>query len=366
MKVGFVVNPIAGMGGAVGLKGTDGADILREAVARSAQKVSPYRAEAALRTIKSRGLEMEFVTCGGEMGMAELQSTGFEGRVVHVPGDPSSRVDTLNAAKAFLAEKVDLILFAGGDGTARDLLEIVDRAIPMVGIPGGVKMHSAVFALTPEAAAESIESFVQSGTTRQAEVMDVDEESFREGVLRAKLFGYARVPDNTTYMQSSKMTYHSGSVEDESEELGQYVAESFEQGIMYIVGPGSTTESIARHLGLRKTLLGVDVYLDGKVLAEDASEKTILELLERRGDARIVVSPIGSQGFILGRGNQQISPRVIRKVGACNIVVVSTPTKLRDTPMLRVDTGDRALDDSLKGRKKVLTGYKRKKLVAVE
>ncbi|OGS43786.1 MAG: hypothetical protein A3K76_04490 [Euryarchaeota archaeon RBG_13_57_23] len=354
------------MGGAVGLKGTDGADILREAVARGAQRVSPHRAEAALRAIKDRGLEIEFATCGGEMGMAELESAGLRGRVVHIPGSPSSRTDTVRAGKAFLAENVDLILFAGGDGTARDLLDAVGSAIPLVGIPSGVKMHSAVFALTPEAAADSVEAFGKSGTTREAEVMDVDEESFREGVLQAKLFGYARVPDDTTHMQSSKMTYHSGSADDESEELGQYVAESLEKGVVYIIGPGSTTESIAGHLGLRKTLLGVDVYLDGKTLAEDASEKTILELLAQHRDARIVVSPIGAQGFIFGRGNQQISPRVIRKVGVGNIMVVSTPTKLRNTPILRVDTGDLTLDEALGGRRKVLTGYKRKKLATIE
>ena len=366
MKVGFVVNPIGGMGGSVGLKGTDGADILREAVARSAQKVSPYRAEAAIRAIHDRGTEIEFLTCADEMGMSELRSVGVEGRIVHVPRNPSTRRDTIEAARTFLAERVELILFAGGDGTARDVLEVVDGAIPLVGIPSGVKMHSAVFAHTPEAAADSIASYAQSRATRQAEVMDVDEVSFREGVLRTRLFGYAKVPDDTAHMQSGKMTYHSGSAEDEAEELGQFIAGSLEGGVLYIIGPGSTTESIARHLGLPKTLLGVDLYLDGKVLAKDASEAIILESLELHGNARIVISPIGAQGFILGRGNQQISSRVIRKVGTDNITIISTPTKLRDTPILRVDTGNHALDDSLKGRKKVLTGYKRKKLVTVE
>lgn len=367
MKVGFVVNPIAGMGGSVGLKGTDGEDILREAVSRNARKVSPFRAESAVKTLRDTGIEIEFLTCAGEMGMSELRSAGEQGRVVYEPRDPSSRLDTLAAAKAFLVERVDIILFAGGDGTARDILEVVDGEVPIVGIPSGVKMHSAVFAHTPEAAADSVASYARSGgLTRQAEVMDVDEESFRKGVLRARLYGYAKVPDDSSHMQSSKMTYHSGSADDESEELGQFVAESVEKGVLYIIGPGSTTEAIARHMGLPKTLLGVDLFIDGKVLEEDATEDSILEHLEEHPDARIVVSPIGAQGFILGRGNQQISPQVIRKVGASNIVVISTPTKLRATPVLRVDTGDRDLDRDLKGRRKVLTGYKRKKLVTVE
>ena len=366
MKVGFLVNPIAGMGGTVGLKGTDGSEILEEAIARGAQRTSPRRAVATLKLIGQRRLDLEFVTCGGDMGESELKEAGINGQIVHSPGEPSTRDDTVVAAKAFLAEGVDIVLFAGGDGTARDLLESVDGKVPLVGVPAGVKMHSAVFANTPEAAADSIQSFLASGTTKEAEVMDVDEDSFRQGILRAKLFGYARVPDDPAHMQSSKMTYQSGSAQDEADELGQYVAESMENGVMYIFGPGSTTAAVARHLGLEKTLLGVDALLDGCVLAKDAAEVTILELLREHPDARIVVSPIGAQGFVLGRGNQQLSPRVVRKVGAHNVMVISTPTKLKETQVLKVDTGDGALDDELRGKKRVLTGYKRKKLVTVE
>jgi predicted polyphosphate/ATP-dependent NAD kinase len=267
---------------------------------------------------------------------------------------------------AFVREKADIVLFAGGDGTARDLLGVVDATIPIVGIPTGVKMHSAVFANTPEAAADSIQVFAASRATREAEVMDVDEDGVRSGILRAKLFGYALVPDDPVHMQSSKMTYHSGSARDEAEELGQYVSESLEKGVMYILGPGSTTEAVARELELEKTLLGIDVYLDGRVLAKDASEAKILQLLSGHPDARIVVSPIGAQGFVLGRGNQQLSPEVVRRVGTHNITIIATPTKLRETPVLRVDTGDSALDDAIRGKNKVLTGYKRKKLVTIE
>ncbi len=354
------------MGGAVGLKGTDGEDILREAVARGAQKVSPLRAETALRAIAGRGTHLEFVTCSGDMGEDELESAGLEGRIVCKSENPSTRDDSIRAARAFMAEKVDLILFAGGDGTARDILEVIGREVPMVGIPTGVKMHSAVFAMTPEDAADSVEAFSRSGKTREAEVMDVDEESFREGVLRTRLFGYAEVPDDVEHIQSSKMTYHSGSAEEERDEIGQYVSECVEKGVMYIVGPGSTTESVAKHMGLRKTLLGVDVYMEGEVLAEDASESRILELLEEHKEARILVSPIGAQGFIFGRGNQQLSPRVIRKVGVQNVMVISAPTKLKNTPILRVDTGDPALDGQLRGRKKAITGHKRRRLVRIE
>jgi len=366
VKVGFVVNPIAGMGGAVGLKGTDGDKILREALARGAERVSSQRAEIALRAIKDRGLKVEFVTCSGDMGHKALESVGLKGEVVCRTATPSTSEDTVKAAKAFLTEKVDLILFAGGDGTARDLLGVVGQQIPLIGIPSGVKKHSAVFAMTPDDVAGSMMSFCRAGKTREAEVMDVDEDRFRGGVLQAKLFGYAAVPDDADHVQSSKMTYHSGSAQDEREELGQYVSESIEEGIMYIMGPGSTTESVAKSMGLKKTLLGVDIYKDCDILAEDVSESKILELLGLHRYARIIVSPIGAQGFILGRGNQQLSPRVLRKVGLQNLVVISTPTKLRSTPVLRVDTGDPELDESIRGRIKVLTGYKRKKLARVQ
>jgi predicted polyphosphate/ATP-dependent NAD kinase len=366
VKVGLIVNPISGMGGTVGLKGTDGKDVLLEAMARGAVKIAPGRTETTLRAIRRMGLGLEFVTCAGEMGLDELSAAGLVGRTVYSPTVPSSRADSIRAAKTFLGEKVDLILFSGGDGTARDLLEAVGGAVPLVGIPSGVKMHSAVFANTPEEAADLVQSFARSRTSRKAEVMDIDEEKFRQGTLQAKLFGYASVPDDIEHMQAGKTVYHSGSADVESEEIGQYVAESLEKGVLYILGPGSTTESIAGHLKLKKTLLGVDALLNGSFVKRDASEADLLDILERCADARIIVSPIGAQGFFFGRGNQQISARVIRKVGPANTLVVATPSKLKGTPVLRVDTGDAELDEGLRGRRRVVTGYRRRKLVSVK
>jgi predicted polyphosphate/ATP-dependent NAD kinase len=257
------------------------------------------------------------------------------------------------------------VLFAGGDGTARDVLEVVGTGIPIVGIPAGVKMHSAVFATTPDSLGDLVESFARTGLTKDAEVMDVDEESFRKGVLRAMLYGYARVPDDAVNLQSGKAVYHSGSADEEASEIGQYMAETMAPGTAYVLGPGSTTAAITKHLGLEKTLMGVDVVRDRRVALKDAAESQLLDLLGRGARTIVVVTPIGSQGFIFGRGNQQISSKVLRMAGPAKVCVIATPTKLRHTPVLRVDTGDSDLDASFRGRIKVVTGYKRRKLVRI-
>jgi len=366
VRIGFVVNPIAGMGGTVGLKGTDGADVQKEAVARGAKKLSPMKAGEALESIKSGGTVPEILTCSGEMGELELDSRGMRYRVVYRSAANTTGADTKEAARRFVAEKVDLILFAGGDGTARDLLEVVDGRIPILGIPSGVKMHSAVFALRPENVGGIVEAFASDGATKDADVLDVDEEAFREGVLRVRLFGIAKVPDEHAHMQSSKMVYHSGTADEEARELGQYVAETMETGVSYILGPGSTTEAIAQSLSQPKTVLGVDVFRDGKAIILDADEAALLRLLSETDKVSIVVTPIGAQGFIFGRGNQQISSKVIANVGADNVTVIATPSKLAGTPVLRVDTGDKSLDDALRGSRRVVTGYKRRKLARVE
>lgn len=360
-----MVNPIAGMGGSVGLKGTDGAETLKEALKRGAKPVAPSRAVQALLSLKSRKLTLSFITCSGEMGYDELEKAGMIADVVWSPQGRTSALDTEHAVREFLTHEPDLIIFAGGDGTARDVLEIVGRAVPMVGIPAGVKMHSAVFAVTPESLGELVESFATTGRTRDAEVMDVDEESFRRGVLEAKLHGYARVPDDSANLQSSKAVYHSGSADDEAAEIGQYVADEMVPGAVYILGPGSTVAAITRHLGLEKTLLGVDVVKDGRVILKDATEAQLLELLEDCDHAFVVVTPIGSQGFVFGRGNQQISAEVLRKVGLGQVLVVATLTKLKNTPFLRVDTSSKELDASFRGAIRVVIGFRRRRLMHI-
>jgi predicted polyphosphate/ATP-dependent NAD kinase len=365
IRIGFLINPIAGMGGPVGLKGTDGADVLAAAIRRGASRHSIERARTAVKALSRKGLDLETLTVSGEMGGRVASEERLRHEVVHRTAQETTAIDTIEATKALMASGIDLLLFCGGDGTARDVVGVVDKRVPVVGIPAGVKMHSSVFAHTPEEAADLVESFVLSRATKEAEVMDVDEEAFRKGEVSARLYAVALVPDDARYVQAAKGVYASTETAGEAAEIAAFVSETMEPGILYLIGPGSTTAAIANEMGEEKTGLGVDAFMDGRMLARDLGEDDILDLIEKHPDARIVVTPIGSQGFIFGRGNQQLSPRVLRIVGKENIVIVATPTKLRGTPALRVDTGDREMDSALRGRLKVVTGYRRKTLLEV-
>ena len=365
--VGFIVNPIAGMGGAVGLKGTDGRAILEKAIVLGAKPIAPARAESFLSEFKLAKRRIKLIVGAGRMGEDEARNCGFTFTVLGDRKKETTAEDTIEAAKKITDAGVDLLVFCGGDGTARDVLDAVDTKLPVLGVPTGVKMHSAVFAVDPKAAARiSTEFLWEELPLREAEVMDVDEEAFREGRLSARLYGYVLTPYEPSLIQGAKMA----SPMTESEVRNQaaiaiYIIENMEPNVTYIIGPGTTTRTIADLLDEEKTLLGVDLFCNKKLVARDVNEKQILE--EIRGKiAKIIVTPIGGQGFIFGRGNQQISPAVIRRVRRNNIVVVATKNKLRTLKSLRVDTGDPKLDDALRGYIKVITDYREEHMMRVE
>ena len=358
-KIGFIVNPVAGMGGAVGLKGTDGEETLKKAIALGAKPIAPIRAEIFLSHLKEMNCEFCLFAAAGKMGELEAKETGFNCISVGQFKEKTSPSDTKASAELMINEGVDLLVFCGGDGTARDLMDVVGFKLPVLGVPTGVKMHSAVFAVNPEAAARIAARFLSEGLPlREAEVMDVDEEAFRQGRLSAKLYGYMLVPYEAEYVQSVKMP--SSQSEDELRNQAAiavyFIEKILQPDIIYILGPGTTTRTIADLLDQKKTLLGVDLLLNNKILARDVNEKEILRHIKDR-KARIVVTPIGGQGFIFGRGNQQISPEVIRKVGKENIIVIATKNKLRKIRSLRVDTGDVELDRELRGNIEVIIDY---------
>ena len=313
----------------------------------------------------TKALDIKFLTCAGAMGEDLLSERGLSFEIVHTPPPISSALDTKKAASAFLEDDAQLVLFCGGDGTARDVVEAVDRRAVVVGIPAGVKMHSSVFALRPEDAADLVESFARSGRTREGEVLDVDESDYRAGHARPRVFALALVPDDSAHLQASKSAYDDSTAMAEAEEIGAHVADVMEAGVLYLIGPGSTTEAIARAIGQEKTPLGVDAYLDGRLVGLDLTERDIAALLEDHDRSSIIVTPIGAQGFVFGRGNQQLSPAIIRSVGREDVTIVATPTKLRNTPSLHVDTGDAELDQELRGHMKVLVGAGRRKLMTV-
>jgi predicted polyphosphate/ATP-dependent NAD kinase len=367
--MGLIVNPVAGLGGRVGLKGSDGAEIQRRARALGAEPQAQARAVEALRRLQ-RVAGLRVLAYPGEMGEDAARAAGLEPEVLGsiVTGE-TAPADTRRAAREMQARNVDLLLFAGGDGTARDVYEAVGLEQPALGIPAGVKIHSAVYATSPAHAGELAALYLEGRVAglREAEVMDIDEEAFRQGSLSARLYGYLRVPHRANLMQSQKVPT---SGEDESmAEIAADLADKMEPGALYILAPGTTTQALAVELGVEKTLLGVDVIRAARepgspaeLVAADANEGELLRLLDDQGPGkgvRIVVTPIGGQGYVFGRGNQQISPRVIERVGKENIVVVSTPAKLHalGTQPLLVDTGDEAVDEMLSGYVMVVTGY---------
>lgn len=343
--IGLIVNPVAGLGGAVGLKGTDG--VVQKALDLGAVPRAEMR---AMRTL--RHLSCQISTCGGSMGTHAAEKVGASFRVLYEPSHPSTFQDTRQAARA-LAEEVDLLLFCGGDGTARDIISAVD--IPVLGIPAGVKMYSACFALTPEGAAETALQYLDNGLkTYPCEVLDIDEDLYRKGKLSVKLFGYANVPQHRN-IQVSKLVCDG---EHQKRDIAAFMGELINEDTTYILGAGTTTKAIGDHLGVDKTLLGVDILQGGRLFKKDCSEHEILNVLSSTRRVKLIVSVIGGQGFIFGRGNQQLSPEVIRTVGLDNIIVVATPDKLTSTPILHVDTGDEELDRALQGDHLIVCGYR--------
>lgn len=366
--MGFIVNPVAGMGGAVGLKGTDGKTILAKAIALGAKPVAAQRAETFLTELFTAKTHLKLVVGAGDMGQNEAEKLGFKCKVLGKAKKETNPQDTRNAAKAIVEVGVDLLVYCGGDGTTRDILKVVDMKLPVLGVPTGVKMHSALFAISPQAAARVAIRYLWANLPlREAEVMDVDEQAFRQGQLSAELYGYMLSPYEPHLIQGNKMA----SPITESELQNQaaiaiYIIEEMQPGELYIVGPGTTTRTIADLLDQRKTLLGVDLFRDKKIIANDVNEKQIQQAIEGKA-AKIVVTPIGGQGFIFGRGNQQISAKVIRKVGLENIVVVATKGKLDSLQSLRVDTGDPELDSLIRAhRMMVIADYKVSRQINVE
>jgi predicted polyphosphate/ATP-dependent NAD kinase len=342
------------------LKGTDGKAILDKAISLGAKPIAAARAEAFLTELSPIKDSICLFVGAGDMGEREAEKCRLIYRVIGEKKQETSSEDTKVIAQGMVDAKVDLLVFCGGDGTTRDILKAVDMKLPVLGVPTGVKMHSAIFAVNPQAAARVVYRFLNGDLPlHEAEVMDVDEQAFREGRLSAELYGYMLSPYEPQLIQANKMA--SPMTEDEVRNqaaIAVYIIESMQPQTLYIVGPGTTTRTISDLLDQKKTLLGVDLFQNKKIIAKDVNEKQILQTLNGK-QVKIIVTPIGGQGFVFGRGNQQISAKVIRQVGLDNIVVAATASKLRSLKSLKVDTGDAELDAQFRARKlKVLTDYK--------
>lgn len=363
-KLGLLINPVAGMGGSVGLKGTD--HMVEEAIRRGAKPRANDRVRQALKELLEIKNELEIVTCPGDMGEDTAKSMGFRTTVLHTGGRrslkdlfDSSRTDTIVLSKAMEEAGVDLLLFAGGDGTARDIYEGVGTELPALGIPAGVKIHSPVYAKNPQSAGDLAKLWLTGKVTKTAEqeVLDIDEELYRQEIINTRLYGYLSVPLEHVFTQNRKApTPLSETASIES--IAHEIVEHMEEDTYYLIGAGTTTRGVMQMLGLKNTLIGVDLIQNKELVANDIYGDKILDFIKGK-KTKLIVTVTGGQGFLFGRGNQQITPEVIREIGKENIIILATKAKIAEfhhQPFL-VDTPDEELNKELCGYYRVITAY---------
>ena len=363
--IGLIVNPVAGMGGSVGLKGTDG-DMYKKARELGAEPVTPKRTNDLLTHIERKDA-ITLLVAPGKMGERYVAGFDVPFTVIGEIGEETSAEDTKRTAEEMVGRGIELLIFVGGDGTARDIYDAIGSRIPVVGVPAGVKVFSSAFALSARAAAEMVDAFVEGTDVTEEEVLDIDEEAFREDRLASRLYGYLLVPEVRRFLQPGKAASSVTKSSAESKrEIAAYIVEEMDPETLYLLGPGTTLRAIADELGLPKTLLGVDAVRAGEQVGGDVNESDILSLFERYERRKIIVTPIGGNGFIFGRGSKQFTPAVIRQVGRENVIVVGTRHKLSGLDCLRVDTGDLELNETLSGYMEVTVGYREGMIVKVK
>jgi predicted polyphosphate/ATP-dependent NAD kinase len=371
LKMGFIVNPIAGLGGKVGLKGTD--NVLAQALAMGAKPVSPVKAVEFLRRLKKLEIasRIEALTCPSIMGEKEAKSAHFKAKILPMMvGHKTSAKDTKTAAKQMIKKSIDLIVFVGGDGTAKDILDALTDAstVPVLGVPSGVKMYSGIFAASVLDAVDVIQAFAEGqAQITDMEIIDADEEAIRGDCFSTKLYGFLKGPFVPMHILGDKhITPETLDEHDNQMATAKFILEEMHPDATYILGPGTTVKCLADLLGIEKTLLGVDIYRNKKTI-KDVNEQKILSAINDWKNAWIIVSPIGHQGMLLGRGNQQLSPEIIRRIGKNHLIVVATKGKIQgfEGGVLHVDSGDPEVDEMLRGYIKVATDYREWRLMQI-
>ena len=360
MKIGLIINPIAGMGGRVGLKGTDGKDILEQARALGSEPEAEIKAQRALEQLVPVQDDLHFFVARGPMGSDTVDKLDYAYTVVYEPANHDTEpMDTLNLAKELAKQEVDLILFVGGDGTARDVSASIGTSIPAIGIPAGVKIHSPVYGRSPENAGKLALEYVRNPKMplQDDEVMDIEEEAFRHDEIVIKLYGYLKVPQDSTYLQPLKSpSPQSDAAAMESAAL--YIIDQMEEDIFYVIGSGTTTAKIMSELGLEHTILGVDIIKNKQLLVKDSNEQDIINTIKGQ-DAHLIITPMGGQGYLLGRGNQQLSANVLRLLKREDVTIIATPSKMATFARspLYIYTLDDEIDRAFSGYYRVVTGY---------
>ncbi|QGX38547.1 ATP-NAD kinase family protein [Permianibacter aggregans] len=368
LNLGLVINPWAGIGGAVALKGSDGAEIRAEALRRGAEPKANARVRATLELLKPYTEQLHFFTAGGQMGEVLLHSLGFRHTVIYqTETDETQASDTQAAVSALMQHRLGLILFAGGDGTARDVYTVCGEEQPVLGIPAGVKIHSAVYAVSPKAAGEILVELCTGKALElaSAAVKDLDEDQYRAGNVKARMFGYMKVPASPL-MQQSKESARAAEPQ-QVQDIVEYLQENLEDDTLYLIGSGSTCMALKTELGIDASLLGVDAWHNGQQLLKDATAEQLLTLARQHASVKLIITVIGGQGHVFGRGNQQLSPALLRHIGRDHLIVIASPGKLQSLqgrPLL-LDTGDAELDQELAGPIRVITGYESEALYAL-
>lgn len=362
-RLGLIINPYAGIGGSLALKGSDGIEIREKALSMGAEKKANLKASIALEHLLPQLENIEIVTVAGEMGGDLAAALGFQCQIVYSPENSQTEAeDSEIAAQRMLDHDLDLLLFAGGDGTARNICNIVGNKIPVLGIPAGCKIHSGVYAITPKSAGRVVQMLVNGEivSLNEAEVKDIDEVLFRQGKVQARYYGEMSVPTELRYVQSVKM----GGRESDELVLADIAAHVIEEidahpDHVFIMGSGSTVEAIMQELDVQNTLLGIDLVKGRQLLASDAIETNLYDIALSY-PCKLVLTLIGGQGHIVGRGNQQLSERVIDAIGRENIMLVASKSKLQSLegrPLI-VDSGNPSFDSKMSGLIPVITGYK--------
>ncbi len=367
-RLGLIINPFAGIGGRVGLKGSDGKAVREKALELGALKLAESKAKNCLTQLMAKKDEITIYTVSGEMGENLCSDIGFKHLISYKAQKASTEIDTKESFLKLQKEDLDLILFVGGDGTARNIFQSYQGEQAVLGVPAGVKIHSGVFAISAEAAGLLVLQLINGKMLSliSADVVDIDETAFRQGQLKARKYGDLQIPSSLDYVQAVKH----GNQEVESlvvDDIAAEIIESMQDDTYYVIGSGTTCAGIMQQLNLDNTLLGSDIVFREELLESDVTEKDLLRLLKEKQKVKFIITIIGGQGHILGRGNHQLSPSVIKKAQWKNFIIIATKSKIEqlDQRPLRVDTGNLELDHQLYGLTKVIVGYRDYVLYAV-
>ena len=376
VRLGLLVNPDAGLGGRLGLKGSDGqAEIARS---RGAQDRSGPRMRAMLDhliTISKENLDgIQWYVSKGRMGTDWISPAISSLEVIHSSSSSTDANDTSQLVGSMIGSDIDLLVYAGGDGTTRDVVAALSEygrpELPIIGVPTGVKMHSGCFASSPKAAAEVLSAWLEGDLLLSStEVLDLDEDLYRQGKWVVRLYAEAITPASPRWMQGSKMRVEASGEEEIIQGLADHVRETLIDDRMMIVwGSGGTLRTIGGILGFELNTLGIDITVGGNIIGSDLNENEILSALkEHQGDVMLLLSPMGGQGFLIGRGNLQLSPDVLRIIGVNRVLGIVTPAKMLTLRSLRIETGDSEMDQRFSDKKylKVLQGYRTTRVLKI-